>query len=209
MRATAYLGAEVGPEFFLPVGRLRATATASRRWYGNEPYQDALGVRLLLDLPVTLRWSLSGSLDLRENAYARNIWQDGREINFGLTASRTMGPRTMGDIWSAVNRSTAREAAYASRAMRLGVGISHEFPHAVRLGVGAEITRIEYDERLAIFSAARQDWRSILSASLVKPDWAVIGFAPSLRLSYALTRSTVELHESDRWRLEVGFVKAL
>lgn len=204
----AYLGLDAGPEFFTPLGRLRATATLFRRWYGEARYQDSLGARLLLESPITPRWSLATSLDLRDVDYPSRPWQDGSEINLAIDASRVLGPGSFGNLWAGGRRNTARNDAYASRALRIGAGISHEFGRGIGARFGAELAQTIYDEREPIFQRRRKDRGVLVSLWLLKRDWNFAGFAPSVRISYGLTKSTVDLYDSSRWRAEIGLARA-
>jgi len=119
-----------------------------------------------------------------------------------------MNPSTLGSLWLGVRRNTAKNEAYSSWGLRLGVGLSHEFGSAILGGANAEVSHTNYDERLAIFEDKREDLSILFGLWLQKSDWMIAGFSPSLRVNYGITNSSVGLYETDRWRAELTMVKS-
>jgi len=78
----------------------------------------------------------------------------------------------------------------------------------LRPQLGIEVGRQVNDERLNVFGRTRRDWSLQASASIYKRDWNIAGFAPSIKLTYSRTFSTIALYDQKRLRTEFGLAKA-
>jgi hypothetical protein len=61
---------------------------------------------------------------------------------------------------------------------------------------------------IALFGKTRHDRRIQASASIYKRDWNVLGFAPSIVVTWSRYHSTISLYDQKRLRAEFGITKA-
>ena len=203
-----YVGGEAGPEFRLSGGRLRATATALKRWYGGKPLVTSVGGRFNFDKVIKARWGIEASAGVRRNDYARRPDLDGWDFDMIFTANRALGPSTLGFGWAAMERSIAGDPANSSWQGRIGAGLLKEIFWGLRPQLSIEVGREVHDRPFALFGRTRKEWQTRVTASIYKRDWNVHGFAPSIRLTYNRNASTIVLYDQERWRTEFGIAKS-
>lgn len=203
-----YVGGEAGPEVRLSGGRLRVAATGLTRWYGGKRLVTSLGARLHFDKVLAGKTSLEAALSFRHNAYAGRDDVDGWDVEASLAANRALSPSTVGFAWSSVQRSIARDPGHSGLQGRIGLGVLKEIPWGLRPQLSLEGGRQVNDAPLGLFGKVRRDWRIQASASIYKREWNVMGFAPSLRLTWTRTFSTIAIYDQKRLRAEFGIAKA-
>lgn len=204
----AYAGAEAGPEFELAGGRLRATATALRRWYGGRPLVTTIGAHLDYEKLLEGQWTLGGTLLVRHNDYARRRDVNGWDVEARISANRPLGPSTLGFAYVDVERGLANDPGQAFWQGRLGVGILKEIGWGLRPQFALDVARRLGDDRLAPFGKVRRDWLLQTSFSIYKRDWNLGGFAPSLSLTVTRYYSTLPLYQQRRVRGEIRLTRA-
>ena len=203
-----YAGAEAGPELRLAGGRLRATATGLKRWYGKRPLVSSFGGHFEYDKLVGNRWNVGGSLLVRHNDYARRRDVDGWDAEVRTSANRPLGLTTIGIAYARVERSWANDPGQAFWREGLGVGILKEVGWGLRPQLTIDFARQVNDAKLAPFGKQRRDWLLQGTASIYKRDWNVGGFAPSLSLTVTRNYSTLSLYEEQRIRGEILLTRA-
>jgi hypothetical protein len=203
-----YAGAEAGPEFMVAEGRLRTTATALMRWYGERPLVASFGARFDYEKLVGDGWSLGGTLQLRHNDYARRRDVDGWDAETRVSVNRPLGPTMLGFGYVSVQRNLANDPGQAFWREQLGVGILKEIGWGLRPQLGIDLGRQVGDASLAPFGKRRRDWLLQGSFSLYKRDWNVGGFAPSVALTVTRNHSTLSLYREKRIRGEIRLTRA-
>ena len=111
-----------------------------------------------------------------------------------------MGPSTLGFAYVSVQRGIARDSGNSAWSGRIGAGVLREIGWGLRPQLTLEAGRQVNDAPLALFGKIRKDWRLQASASIYKRDWNFAGFAPSLRLSWSRSYSTITLYDQQRLR---------
>jgi len=154
------------------------------------------------------KWSIDASLALRHDDYARRDDLDAWNIEANLSANRAISPSALGFAYASVRRSFAQDPGYSNWNGRLGGGILKEIGWGLRPQLGIEVGRQVNDERLNVFGKTRRDWSLQASASIYKRDWNIAGFAPSIKLTWSRTFSTITLYDQKRLRTEFGLTKA-
>lgn len=203
-----YAGGEAGPEFHLSGGRLRVAATGFARWYGGRHLNTTVGGRLHYDKVIGGRTGIEAALAVRRNAYSGRDDVDGWDVEASMAANRALSPSMVGFAWASVQRTIAQDPGQSNWQGRIGLGLLKELPWGLRPQVTVEGGRQVNDAPLGLFGRARKDWRMQASASIYKRDWNLMGFAPSLRLTWSRTFSTIALYDQKRLRAEVGMAKA-
>jgi tetratricopeptide (TPR) repeat protein len=203
-----YVGGEVGPEFRLQGGRLRATGTLFQRWYGGKPLATSYGGRLDYEKVIGGKWGVEATLALHRDDYAHRHDLDSWNLETGITANRALSPSTTGFGYLLLRRSAAVEDGYSYWNSRLGLGVLKEISWGLRPQVSLEVGRQVNDAPMPLFDLRRRDWTLQASASIYKRDWNVVGFAPTLKLTYNRDFSTIALYDLRRLRAEFGLTKA-
>lgn len=203
-----YVGLEAGPEFRLAGARLRTTATGLTRWYGRRRLVASFGAHLDYDKLVGDKWTVIGTLLVRYNDYARRRDLDGWDGEARISASRPLGPATLGFAYVGVGRSWANDPGQAFWRERVGVGVLKEIGWGLRPQLAIDVARQVGDGPLAPFARTRRDWLLQGTASIYKRDWNLEGFAPSLSLTITRNLSTLPLYQERRVRGEIRLTKA-
>jgi hypothetical protein len=204
----AYVGAEAGPEFKLAGGRLRTTTTGVTRWYGRRRLVASFGGHLDYERLVGDKWTLGGTAMVRHNNYAQRRDVDGWNAEVRASASRPLGPTTLGFAFLSIERNLANDPGQAYWRARLGGGILKEIGWGLRPQLTIDLARQVGDQPLAPFGERRRDWFVQGSFGLYKRNWNVAGFAPSLSFTAARNRSTLSLYDEKRLRAEIRLTKA-
>ena len=203
-----YIGGEIGPEFRLSGGRLRATATGLQRWYGGKPLVSSIGGRLNFDKVIGGKLGLEAALAVRRNAYFRRDDVDGWDIEGSVALNRALGKSTLGFAYTSVQRSIANDPGQSNWQGRIGLGVLKEIGWGLRPQASVEVGRQVNDAPLVLFGGTRRDWRLQANVSIYKRDWNIGGFAPSLKLSWTRNISTLPIYNQRRLRAEFGIAKA-
>ena len=204
----SYVGVEVGPEFSLAGGRLRTTTTGLKRWYGGRPLVTSIGALLDFDKLVGNDWTIGGTLLVRHNDYAGRSDVDGWVVQAQASASRPIGPTTLGFADVSVERNRAQDLGQAYWRQQLSIGMLKEIGWGLRPQISINLARQVNDGPLAPFGKQRRDWQLEGSFSIYKRNWNVEGFAPSLSVTMTRNHSTLTLYDEKRLRGETRLTKA-
>jgi hypothetical protein len=204
----AYAGAEAGPELALAGGRLRTTATGLFRWYGQRLLVASIGGHFDYEKLLGGKWTLGGTLLVRHNDYARRRDLDGWDVEARGSASRPLGPATLGSAYAGLERSLANDPGQAFWRVRLGAGILTEIGWGLRPQLTVDVARQFGDGPLAPFGTKRRDWLLQSTLSIYKRNWNVSGFAPSLSVTATRNSSTLPLYDAKRLRGEIRLTRA-
>jgi hypothetical protein len=202
-----YAGGEIGPEFRVGSGRLRASATGLQRWYGGRRLMNSFGGRLAYDRIVGGKLGFEASLAAGGDYYARRSDLDGWRVEAGLAADRAMGPATVGFAYAGLSRSVASDPGQSHWSARMGAGVAREIGWGLLPQFKLEAGRQWHDGPLAPFGRTRRDWSFQASASVTKRDLAIAGFAPSMKATYTHNASSIALYDQDRRRIEFGITR--
>lgn len=204
----AYGGAEIGPELKLAGGRLRATATGLKRWYGGRVLVTSLGTHLDYEKLVGDKWTVGGTLLVRRNDYARRRDVDGWDAEARISANRPLGRTALGSVYIGVERNFANDRGQAFWRERAGIGIIKEIGWGLRAQIAMDLAHQLGDGPLAPFGSIRRDWLLQGSVGVYKREWNVGGFAPSLSLTVTRNFSTLSLYQQQRVRGEIRLTRA-
>lgn len=201
------LDLSAGPEFQLGPTRVNIEAGATQRWFGQKAFQRSGRAALTVSRPIGRRTQLrlSGSGSLIDNQL--NDLQDGKDFAAQLSVEHALSP-TMGIVLNGgSDRQTAKDPAYATRSWSTGAILWRDFGRTT-VALGADFRRLDADARLLLFPKKRADRYSRLSLAATFRQFHVRGFAPLLRFSLERNRSTVEIYDYRRTRVEVGLARA-
>ena len=203
-----YVGGEIGPEFELGGGRLRATATGLARWYGGKPLEKSFGSHVNYEKLLGNLWTLGAALLVRRDDYSARRDVDAWDVEGRVSVDRPLGPATLGFAYATVERDWAHDIGQAFKRGSLGIGVQKEIGWGLRPQITIDVARQVNDGPLAPFGITRRDWLLEGAASLYKRDWNLSGFAPSVSVSFTRNRSTLALYEQKRLRGEFRLTRA-
>lgn len=203
-----YVGGETGPEFRLLGGRLRTTVTGLKRWYDGQELVTSVGVRQNFDKIIGGKLSIDAFLAVRRNAYARRSDIDGWDVEAAFSANRALGPTALGFAYASALRGTAGDRGYSYWLGRIGFGAQKEIRWGLRPQLAIELGYQRNDAPLALFGKTRSDRRIQASASIYKREWNLLGFAPSIGVTWSCDYSNISLYRQRRLRAEIGITKA-
>jgi len=203
-----YIGGEAGPEFRLLGGRLRTSVTGLKRWYDGRDLVTSFGIRPNFDKIIGGRLSIDASLAFRHNNYAGRTDVDGWDIEAVFAANRALGATTLGFAYVSALRGISSDQSYSNWYGRIGAGIQKEIKWGLRPQLAFEFGYQLNDAPLLLFGKTRRDRRFQASASIYKRDWSVLGFAPSIGVTWSRSYSTISLYRQKRLRAEFGITKA-
>ncbi len=201
-------GGEVGPQLLLSGGRLRVTATGLKRWYGGRGLVSSLGGRLNYDKVIGGKLGIEASLAARRNDYNYRSDVDGWDLEAGVAVNRELGASTLGLGYGIIQRGVANDPGQSYWSARLGLGAMKELHWGLRPQIAIEVARQVNDQPLLLFGKTRRDWYLRAIFNIYKRDWNIAGFAPSLRVTYTRSSSTITLYDQERLRTEFGITKA-
>jgi len=161
-----YAGGEADPEFKTSGGRLRATATGFKRWYGGKTLSTSLGGRLNFDKIIGGKLGLEAALALRHDDYTGRDDIDAWNFDAYLQANRALSASTLGFGYLSIQRNIAHEPGYSYWSGRLGAGVLKEIFGGLRPQLNLEIGRQLNDSPIPLFARTRRDWSFRALASI-------------------------------------------
>lgn len=192
-----------GPEFRLGAARLRPAGIYSRRWFGGDLYSESAGgsVNFLKPLGPADQIEIEGTA-LRSD-YAMNPGQDGMLYDVNAAYDRAFSPRFSTRIGGRFTRQDARQPALATTGGSIELVASRSFGKQI-LFVQESLSYLEADERLLLFPERRHDRRVDFTAGLVLRDFSFEGLSPVVRVTHSVNRSSVDIYDFKRTRVEFG-----
>jgi hypothetical protein len=178
------------------------------RWYGGKSLMTSGGGRIVFDKVIGGKLSLEAGLAIRHDAYVHRDDVDAWDIEATVSANRALSASTVGFVYAAAQRSVAKDPANSYWQARVGVGVLREIGWGIRPQASIEVGRQVNDAPMVLFGRTRRDWQLQAAASVYKRDWNVAGFAPSLRLTWTRSLSTIEFYDQRRLRTEIGITRA-
>jgi outer membrane protein len=193
-----------GPELTFTDGtRVTVQALGSQRWYGGQVAAQTFGARANVTRNLGEGARIAGQIDARrvESGFAPAFdgWQFGGFISYEQVLRRSM----VASLTGFVRREPLRSDAYSNTEFGMTAGVGGELPWGLNAGLTGQVSRANFDAPLAIFGETRRDWRMQGRAYLGARDIRLAGFSPSLTYTYSTTRSTIDLYDFDRHRVEV------
>lgn len=201
------LSVAIGPELRIGSDRLATEIGMSWRWFGGDPYSTmrTAGINFFHPLDRRSQLRLTASASFIDNK--RNRLQDGQGYTASLTYERALSSRAGIALSIAADRQDLRDPGYATTGGQLTVLGYREIGAATLIG-SASYGRLEADARQFLFPQRRIDnlYRASIGATL--RQFTISDFAPLVRVIAERNRSTVELFDYRRLRIEIGIVRA-
>lgn len=197
---------EAGIEYYPGRSRIRPVVSASKRWFGGEPYATTLGGGINWTRQVGRRAQVEVEFNAADADY-RNDLQDGQIYDVSIAAERAFGARGGGRITLSAQRQTAADPAYATVSGGIALLGWREAGNTTAFATVA-VSRLEADARLILLPDRRKDWAFRASGGLSWRRWRPLGFAPVVRLSFERNASTSALYDYRRFGADFGLTRA-
>lgn len=199
--------ASVGPEFSLYGGRATLLVGGQRRWFGGDRYYDALSANLQWQRGVGPRSQVRAGFGFTNFDYRINKLQNSDTFNGFATFETAFGARTGISITLAASRQLAGDPAYSTASGQISATGWRDLGRTT-VFVSATYQRLENDKRLAIYPSRRKDdfLQASLGATFRSLSWR--GWAPQAKLVRERNWSPIEIYDYQKWRAELGFVRA-
>lgn len=198
-----------GPELRLSKkASISAQAVGAQRWYGGRSASNQIGAKFGGELIVSDRTRLGIQFDGRRTNAQFDDNYSGWQLGLYGSAERALSRTFIASTGLFVRRDILNASSYSNVEAGGSLGIGGELPLGISVGVSGTASRALYDAPMAIFSAhPRQDWRLSGTATIGNRKWRVLGFSPTVQLSYTRIDSTLPLFSNDRLRLRFAVAR--
>ena len=206
-----FVAAHAGPRWMAGAAtELSVLGSARRRRVAGKSDYRELGTRAEMNHRFAPRLTARGRVSWHQRRYPASEWLDGPNSALSLGGAWLITSTVRGDVTAGYMRERPQSLVWrnASRWVRLGTSIS--LPLGFTVGVGGELYRTTYEGRWFPFTpdgAAREDRTRILRVSVFNRAYTVYGFSPQLVLVNEARESNAQLHDYDRTRAELRFVR--
>lgn len=160
-----------------------------KRWYGNQSYKWANGVRGEYRRWLNNNWQISTALEHAEQHYYDSQTLNGHSRLASATLLWLRNPRQFFYLGADYNREKTRELQYRNntRTVRLGWGQEWQWGISSRLGVAYAQRNYKDQVRLGKIlqlGKTRNDKIYSVNLTLWKRDWHLWGITPKLHFSW-------------------------
>jgi hypothetical protein len=193
-----------GPELTFTDGtRVTVQMVGTQRWYGGQRAATTYGAKANVTRNLGEGARVAAQIDVRriDSGFAETFdgWQFGGYLSYEQVLRRSL----VASLSGFARREPLRSDAYSNTEFGVSAGLGGELPFGLNAGLSVQASRANFDAPLAIFGQTRRDWRMQGRAYLGSRDIRLAGFSPSLTYTYSSTRSTIDLYDFDRHRVEV------
>jgi hypothetical protein len=205
--STGTLTLAAGPELALERDRLAIEAAATWRTFGGK--RLASGVSLL----GTYLHPLGSVSQMRVTASVarlsnyQNRLQSGQVTSASIAYERALSSTAGVGMNFTLERQKLRDAGYSSKGGEASVFGYREFGRAT-LVASISRGRLKADERLFFYTARRDDQFKRASLGATMRQFAVGEFAPFIRVTHEVNRSSVAIFSYRRTHSEIGITHA-
>ena len=186
-------------------------ASLRRRSAGGAPSSHDLGARLEVGRRFTRRLTMRGKASWHWREYRRSVDPlDGPILDLMLGAVWLATPTVRTDAAVGYTRERPKTLMRRNSGRWARIGVSAALPLGITLEVGGALRWTEYEGRWSPFTpggTAREDRTRTLHASAFHRALTILGFSPQLTLVNEARRSSAQLHDYKRNRVELRFVK--
>ena len=206
-----FLAGHLGPRWL--VGRDTAVsllASARRRWLGTVPDSRDLGARFEVGHRVSQQVTVSGQASWHGRRYRTRTALDGPVWDSSLTGTWVVTPTVRADVSTGYARERPSLIRERNRSRWLGAGVSVILLLGFTVSGGGEMRWTNYESGWFPFvhdNGARKDTTRLLQASVHNRAVTVLGFSPELVVVREERKSTAQLHDYERTRGELRFVR--
>lgn len=204
-----YLSASTGPRYIWKNGDVWLATTASRRWYGWDPYNWSYGGKLDVNYDFTRKLSTGVSFRILKNTYDEyGDWLDGQTYSSQARVLYYLNSTKYVVLRGGIDRDTAADAIYSNWRYLTGIGFGSELPWGFHIYLEPSFIWSNYDgekwivKNQTFTQLAERDFTQRYSASLSNNKIDLWGFVPTLTFSYTKRDSNVPNRKYERYTTE-------
>ena len=207
-----YLSGSTGPRYVWEDGDVWVAGIVNRRWYGWDKYNWGYGGKLDLNYDWTRRLSSGLSLRVLENKYDE-YWNilNGQTYSVNKRISYSFDATKYVILRGGIDRDVAKADPYSNWRYSTGIGLGAELMWGLSVYLEPSFTWINYDgPRYAVKDERYQlvvenDFIQRYSVSLSNNKFDVMGFVPTLTVSYTKKDSNIHSRQYEKTTLEFTF----
>ena len=209
-----FVGTQVGPRW--QVDRDTAVsvlASARQRWIGTVPDHRGLGGRLEVNRRLGRSVTLAANASWHGRRYRTRDHLDGPVFDSALRGAWVALPTVRLELSGGYGWERPGLERWRTRTRWAGVGVSVILPLGFNVGAGAELRWTDYHESEGRWhpfisdGSAREDRTRSLRASVHNRGFTLMGFSPELVAVHEERESNAQLHDYERTRGELRFVR--
>jgi outer membrane protein len=194
---------------------IRENATLGVGFVTNESLQSDLsaipyysfGPRFSSSVNITARDVIAGNIYLEERRYPHASDFNGWATFTDLGWTHTFDPSLRTTASVGINRIKSRFKPYSYKTLYTGFNVYKEFPKGITVNLDSQAQYTRFDEFNAAGNKFRKDTRLIGSLGLVKRDWNIYGFAPSMEYTFVRNFSNLRIYDYDSHNFDVRLTK--
>ena len=204
------LSAHAGPRWLVdPRTDLSLLANVRRRWTAGDVDQDDTGARIEARRRLTPRITANARASWHHRDDRNSDQLDGHVADTSLGGTWTISPIVRADAAVGYGRTRPARERERNHSRWLRAGLAVALPHGFNVGASGQIRWTDYEGNWHPFTdgSSREDRTRTLSLSLYKRDLTLYGFSPQVVVTREVRSSNAQLHDYQRTRGEVRFVR--
>ncbi|MCW2367310.1 tetratricopeptide (TPR) repeat protein [Sphingobium sp. B7D2B] len=198
------LSAYLGPRVTLGRFALATAGTASRRWYGGQPYSRMLGGQADVAYYPGTRTAISLQASASDLRHEGATHLNGALLGLSLGVTRSLDKQSLGNLRVGINRHDAANRAFAQTSYTAGAIYARELPMGFSLSLQPGFSYSRFDGVFAAFGAARSDTSYSLGVSALNRKVTLGRFVPRVGVSHTINESNIALYAYRRTRFDIG-----
>ena len=208
-----FLFAHAGPRWL--VGNrteMSLLGSARRSWSGGDPQYRSLGGRFEMSHSLSRRVLVRTQSSYHQREHDEAIHLDGPRSDFLLTGFWQATPTMRLEATVGLTREQPESERYRNSGQLVGLGTSVDLPRGFTVGLNGQYRWTNYEGSWGQFTPSgesRNDRTRTLSLSLYNRGFTIQGFSPKLVLTRESRESNAQLHDYQKTRAELRFVRLL
>ena len=202
------LEAAAGPELKLSEKlSIRAEGVVAQRDFGNRIASRQIGIKGGAQFELDTAQRVGLQIDLRHTNSRFDHGYDGWQLGTYATYERVIKRSMIASANLFVRRDWMTSGAYSNTEIGGLVGLAGELPKGFNFGVSAGASHAGYDQASFFSLTPRHDWRFNARATLGNRAIRVLGFSPSMSLSYGRSDSSIDYYSTARTRFKFALAR--
>ena len=206
-----FLSGHAGPRWLAGKGTdISVLASARRRWVGGETDYDDVGVRGEAGHRFSPRVAANARASWHHRQYQRREFLDGPVLDASLGGTWVILPTVRAEAAVGYARERPEARVWRSDGRWVRAGVSVALPRGFTVGGSGELRWTDYEGNWFPFTrdgAPREDRTRTLSVSVYNRAFTLFGFSPQLVVTHEVRESNAQLHDYERTRGELRFVR--
>ena len=206
-----YLATHLGPRWLIDQNtEASLLASARQRWTGTARDHRGFGARLEVGRRTTPRVTVFGTASWHDRRYRTRGHLDGPVWDASLRGSWVVTPTVRADLSGGYGRDRPGRLRERNRSRWLGVGVTVTLPLGFTVGGGGEVRWTDFDDEWFPHTPPgedRADRTQSVHLSVHNRAFTVFGFSPELVAVHEERDTNAQLHDYQRTRGELRFVR--